>query len=585
MFLFLLAVLMVPFFASKIGAVDSKKEQSTVETLATSDLSVSVTMLGEKDGVYKAGKEVRLLFQTTQDAYVVVYNIDANGYVSLLYPEDGRPVLSKANATNFLPPPGKNVIWETSGATGIEYIHALAVTDKGRLDEDELLFLSSGDRLPREKRLRIDSDPFLAFNTIDGEIVRDAESDPPATDFERFFINKRVEYPRYLCSKCHSPEKLPDPYAMECPEIVIEEIAYENEPNYPYPPLYDVRHVGEAKGDNYSSDGYADSWLDEEDEGGTDVHMTISYEDYNPYASYYGASLFFYDPFWWGYGWGWGFGWGWGYGCGYGYGYGYGGCYPPYYYSQYPYWDCGYGYDYCHGGYDPYGGHGHPYSPVYGERTLAKRQLDYTRTNADLHQTRTLKGSRLAETRNRDLARNIGRSDLQRRSVDRNLASGTIRRSERSTARNREMERKVIYGGERARANLRQTRDANRSVGTGGTGRLQETLREQSARTQQRIDSRRGRDAVRREQQRAVDRQSAPQRESGDGDRNESTRSRSSGSSTSGRSHSVNRGSSGGGSQSSPARSSGAPARGGSSGRGSSGGSSRSSGAPSGHRR
>jgi hypothetical protein len=566
-------------------------------------------MLGEKDGVYRAGKEVRLSFQTTQDAYVVVYNIDANGYVSLLYPEDGRPVLSKANATNFLPPPGKNVIWETSGATGIEYIHALAVTDKGRLDEDELLFLSSGDRLPREKRLRIDSDPFLAFNTIDGEIVRDAESDPPATDFEHFFVNKRVDYPRYLCSKCHSPEKLPDPYAMECPEIIIEEIAYENEPNYPYPPLYDVRHVGEAKGDNYSSGGYADSWLDEEDEGGTDVHMTISYEDYNPYASYYGASLFFYDPFWWGYGWGWGFGWGWGYGCGYGSWYG--GWYPPYYYYQYPYWDCGYGYDYCHGGYDPYCGNGHhSYSPVYGERTLATRQLDYARTNTDLHQTRTLKGSRLAETRNRDLARNIGRSDLQRRSgdlarnigrsdlqrrsVDRNLGSGTIRRSERSTTRNREMERKVIYGGERARANMRQTRDANRSVGTGGTGRLQETLREQSARTQQRIDSRRGRDAVRREQQarersegseRAVDRRSEPQRGSGDGDRNESTRSRSSGSSTSGRSHSVNRGSSGGGSQSSPARSSGAPARGGSSGRGSSGGSSRSSGAPSGHRR
>jgi hypothetical protein len=602
MFLFLLAALMVPLFASKIGAVDSKKEQSTFETLATSDFSVSVNMLGEKDGVYKPGEEIRLSFQTTKDAYVVVYNVDANGYVSLLYPEDGRPVLSKGLTTYFLPPPGKDLIWETGRTTGVEYIHALAVTEPGRLNEDELLFLSRGDRLPEEKRLRIDTDPYLAFNTIDGEIVRDAESDPPATDFEHFFVNKRVDYPRYLCSKCHSPEKLPDPYAMECPEIIIEEIAYENEPNYPYPPLYDVRHVGEAKGDNYSSGGYADSWLDEEDDE-TQVNMTISYEDYNPYAPYYGASLFFYDPFWWGYGWGWGFGWGWGYGCGYGYGYGYGGCYPPYYYSQYPYWDCGYGYGYgnCHGGYDPYYGYDHPYSPVSGERTLAKRQLDYARTNADLHQTRTLKGSRLAETRNRDLARNIersnlqrrsgdlarniGRSNLQRRSVDRNLASGTIRRSERSTVRNREMERKVIYGGERAVASMRQTRDANRSVGTGGTGRLQETLREQSARTQQRIDSRRSRDAVRREQQRAVDRGSEPQRESGDGDRNESTRSGSSGSSTSGRSHSVDRGSSGGGSHSSPARSSGAPARGGSSGRGSSGGSSRSSGAPSGHRR
>ncbi len=352
-FLFLLAVLSMFIAATGTGAADYQQNQSMTGTAVSGDLSVSVTMLGEKDGVYRAGKEVRLLFQTTQDAYVVVYNIDAEGYVHLLYPEDGRPVLSKANTTTFLPPPGKNVVWETSGKTGIEYIHAVAVADKGRLDEDELYFLARGDRLPEEKRLRIDSDPFLAFNAIDDEIVRDAENDPPATDFEHFYVNKRVEYPRYLCAKCHSPEKLPDPYAMECPEIVIEEIAYANEPQYPYPPLYDVKHAG--TGGDYSSDSYADSWLDEEDEGGTDVHMTISYEDYNPYASY-GASVFFYDPFWWGFGWSWG----WGYDCWWPYYPSYYCGYPYYGYPYYPYGGCGSGY-YC-GYYDPYYGYGHQQS-------------------------------------------------------------------------------------------------------------------------------------------------------------------------------------------------------------------------------
>lgn len=576
MFLFLLAACGVSFLASGAGASDYQNKQAMSAAYGSGDLSVSVTMIGEKNGVYGAGKEVRLMFQTTQDAYVVVYNIDADGYVSLLYPENGRPVLSKANTTNFLPPPGANVVWETSGSTGIEYIHALAVADKGRLDEDELYFLSRGDRLPEEKRLRIDSDPFLAFNAIDAEIVRGADSDPPATDFEHFFVNKRVEYPRYLCSRCHSPEKLPDPYAMQCPEIIIEEIAYENEPRYPYPALYDVKHVGEAApGDDYSSDKYADAWLDEEDDGETDVHMTISYEDYNPYASY-GASAFFYDPFWWGFGWSW---W-WGYDC----------WWPYYSYCGYPYYPyygygCGYG-GYC-GYYDPYYGYDQYCSPVYESRELLRRNLNYTNTNADLNRSRTLDESRFAGTRStdrsRDVARRLERSDLQRKSSQRSLGNEVYRSSEPSARWNREMDRKVIHGGESALAGMRKTRDSNRSVRTSGTRRLNETLREQSARTQQRMNTRRDRDAVRREQK---------TRERSDGsdrsvDRNESTRGRSE-SSTSGRSQGVDRGSSRSGSpSSSPARSSGAPSRGGSSGRGSSGGGGapRSSGAPSGPRR
>jgi hypothetical protein len=578
--LFLLAALGMFLFASGAGAADYQKDQSTTKASGTGDLSVSVTLLGEKDGVYRAGTEVRLMFQTTRDAYVVVYNIDADGYVNLLYPEDGLPVLSKANTTNFLPPPGKSVVWETSGTTGIEYIHAVAVADKGRLDEDELYFLSRGDRLPEGKRLRIDSDPFLAFNTIDGEIVRGAESDPPATDFEHFFVNKRVEYPRYLCAKCHSPEKLPDPYAMQCPEIVIEQIAYENEPRYPYPPLYDVKHVGE--GGDYSSDKYADSWLDEEDDDETDVHMTISYDDYNPYASYYYPSIFFYDPFWWGFGWGFGWSWWWGYNCWYPYGGWCGGYYP-----YYPYGGCGYGY-YC-GYYDPYYGYDHGCSPVYQNRELLRRNLNYTNTNSDLNRTRTLDENRLAGTRDRDMSRNMGRdvaqrlerSDLQRRSMERSVGNEAYTRSERSAGWNREMDRKVIHGGDRAVSSMRQTRDLNRSLQNGRNRSMRETTREQSARTQQRINARRDRDAVRREQARE---------RSGDSeravDRNGPTRERSSESSSPDRSRSIDRGSSRSGSHSSPDRSSGAPARSSDgSGRGSSGGASPRSGGGSSPRR
>ncbi|MFA4947293.1 MAG: DUF4384 domain-containing protein [Candidatus Krumholzibacteriia bacterium] len=538
-FLFLLAALMIPIFASKTGAVDFKKDKSISKMPGPGDFSVSVNLLGEKEGVYRTGKEIRLSFQTTKDAYVVVYNIDADGYVQLLYPEDGRPVLSKGRTTYFLPPPGKNLIWETGTTTGVEYIHALAVTEPGRLNEDELNFLSQGDRLPEEKRLRIDTDPYLAFNAIDEEIVRDAESNPPATDYTHFFINKQVDYPRYLCAKCHSPGKLPDPYAMECPEIVIDEIVYEEKPQYPYPPLFDVRHTGEQAGEEgYSSDSYADTRLGEnEDEDNADdtrYRLSISYSTYNPYAPYFGPTLLFYDPFYWDPFW-WGFGWSWTWG----YGYWSPGWYPPYYswayHYRYPWW--GWNDNYNYWGYDHCRRDDYRFRPAFAQRTLAKRSLDYVRTNADLHQRRSIEGSRLVETRNRDIARRLDRSDLQRRSVERNLVNGTIRRNERSAVRTREMDRKIIYGGERTSGRTERTVD--RRTQTKETGRTRVTPGRLTPKSERRIDTRR--DPARKEEPararsgdsgRTVDRRSEPQRKSGDSDRKESTRERSSGSPT-----------------------------------------------------
>ncbi|MCX5752348.1 MAG: DUF4384 domain-containing protein [Candidatus Krumholzibacteria bacterium] len=567
-FLFLLAALMLPVFASRIGAVDFKQARSISETPGPGDFSVSVNMLGENEGVYRSGKEIRLSFQTTKDAYVVVYNIDADGYVQLLYPEDGRPVLSKGRTTYFLPPPGKNLIWEAGATTGVEYIHALAVTEPGRLNEDELYFLSRGDRLPEEKRLRIDTDPYLAFNTIDEEIVRDAEGNPPATDYTDFFVNRRVDYPRYLCAKCHSPEKLPDPYAMECPEIVIEEIAYEEKPQYPYPALYDVRHTGEDTGEgDYSSGSYAENRLEGDDNGegdADDVHyrLSISYSTYNPYASYFGPTLLFYDPFYWDPFW-WGFGWSWTWGYGY--------WYPGWGYSQYG-WGCHdryrwWGWDddsYCWG-YDHHRGDDYRFRPVYAERTLAKRTLDYSRTNTDLLRRRAITGSRLVETRNRDLARRLDRSDLQRRSVDRTIARETIRGSDRSAVRTRETNRRIIYGSERTIGN--RERAVDRRAQTRETVRSRETPGRLIPKSERRIDTRREsarKEAPARERNgdsgRTVDRRNEPQRKSGDSDRKESTRERSGRSSTRERSNSIDRGSSGA-SRSSPARAYSAPAR------------------------
>jgi hypothetical protein len=465
-FLFLLAALLIPLSAVQLYPVDLKKGTYVQSPPSVSELAVTINLLGEKGDVYGPGKEIRFSFRTTKDAYVIIYNIDSEGYVNLLWPEDGRLVMSEGHKTYFLPDPAKDVHWETGGKTGVEYIHALAVSKPGRINGDELSFLAGNDRLSEDKRFRIDMDPFLAFNSIDEELVSGAEQERPATDYTYFHINRRVEYPRYLCSKCHSPEKLPDPYAMECPEIVIEKVAYDEDPHYPYPPLYDIRHVGEKdqEDDYYSSGRYSEKWLGEEAdehygdyEASEDTHIYLSmgYGNYGyPFYSYWPYyrpyfPVYYWDPFWWDFSWNvyWGYydwwpSYGWAYSPNY---------YYWTYYSRYPWWGCGH--DWAQSD--------HRHRPVLAERTITKRYIDYQRTNTGLHRTRTLADSRLMKVRTESAMNRIERVNLQKRMLERSLDRTELLRPERGASRNREMERRIIYGGPRVGRESGRSLDGN----------------------------------------------------------------------------------------------------------------------------
>jgi hypothetical protein len=552
-FLFLLAVLIVSL-TSQSHAVDLKKGSVISSTPGPGELAVNINLLGEKGAVYIPGNEIRLSFQTTKDAYVVLYDVDVDGNVQLLYPEDGHLVLSEGHKAYFMPPPGNGVIWTAGQTTGVEYIHAVAVTDPARINDNELYFLARNGSLSDDKQFRVDLDPYLAFNMIDEQLVNGAENDPPATDFTYFFINKHVEYPRYLCSKCHSPEKLPDPYAMECPEIVIEKISYEEEPHYPYPPLYDVKHVAEKTNEDttYSSDRYSDKWVNKDadtdngDNNGDATHpyLTVDYAGH-PFWGSWGPTLiafdpFYWDPFWWDFNWG----------CNWSDNYwwpSYGWWYPPSYYwsyhYRYPWWGPRWN-DWSYGQWDG-GWSGRNWRPIYGGHNAVKRPLDYARTNADIHRVRAVAGSRLAQTENRDVSRRLVRSTLERSVIQRTVGRTAVE-GRTGLVRNRELTRTRIYGNEGERRGSSPT--ANRDLRARESGRTREPVNRRLPSVYQGtnargVDRSRGESPRQRsgEGGRDVIRHADPGRRSSDSGRGESTRSRSSESPARGRSGSVER--------------------------------------------
>ena len=493
---FLLAVIVISPTVASAAPVEINNSPA-LKTTVVSDLDVSLRLIGGRGAVLMPGRDINLTFQTSSDAYVIIYNIDSEGYVHLLYPADGRPEIITGRKVHFLPEQGAGITWEVGGDTGVEYIHAIAVSDPSRIDRDELYYLAQNSSMPEERRLRIDMDPFLAFNMIDEELIDDAERMMPATDYTYFYINRKVDYPGYLCYKCHSPSKIPDPYAVECPEVDIEMIAANEDAGYPYPQLFAVIHAGSsAPEDEYDSyTYYADNLslgYDDYDYDEQKVYLSIYYNyGYSPYSYYwpgYNSWYINWNPGWY---WNisWGMGWGWG-----------GGCYYHHYpfYSWYPYSCYAYQHGYYNGYWDGYYGSGGYYPggyypankrSLYAGRGFTKRgsldytstrvktsrtaggrdftrrgSLDYTSTRVKSSREATLASSRLVKERTRAAtARSYQRSRLARQ-VTRDRASTGFRSFEANRYNTGRSKRygQGIYGNYGATRSARTTNQTDK---------------------------------------------------------------------------------------------------------------------------
>ncbi len=466
-----LLLLVSLLIASASSAVEFTRGASN-EPYSETGLGVSVRLIGGDGEILFPGKNIGLSFKANRNSYVVIYNIDSEGFVNLLYPSDGKLRTAEGNKVYTVPERGSDLRLEAGGKTGIEYIHAIAVENRGSIDEQELYFLSKNYQLPREKRFRTDLDPYLAFNMIDESLVEDIEETPPATDHTYFFVNRMVEYPSYLCAECHGADKFTDPYAEQCSEISIEKNYYDTKLDYPYPPLYNIVHVDEVSAEEYYSsatgdddyyssttyyeDNLSNDWDDElfeTDE--TDVHLSISYwnHGYYPYHGYLYPH----------------------------HGFGYSYWYPSYHYGDSYYWGFGIGWSnwnhYGWYGYYPYYAWHHPYNywwrdhhynsrSLYAGRNFRRRTLNYYATLSRNRKEKSLRGSRLARKRIASAVRRRSQDSRLSRSLSSRgsgSARGYVRKTSSNTRTRYNPRTRVIYGDRRG-SSVRS--GSKRSAGT-----------------------------------------------------------------------------------------------------------------------
>ena len=88
---------------------------------------VSLGLTDPSGSVYSVGEAIRLTIETDANAYVVLFDIDTEGFVNLLYPRDIEIFQKFYGGQKYKIPSRADEAFIVSGPTGMEFARARAV--------------------------------------------------------------------------------------------------------------------------------------------------------------------------------------------------------------------------------------------------------------------------------------------------------------------------------------------------------------------------------------------------------------------------------------------------------------------------
>lgn len=204
------------------------------------DLRVAVWVDKSADEIYRKGSFQTVGFQTSEDAYAVVYRIDTEGEVTVLWPRSRLDDGFVFGGHEYeLPVSGERRL-RVATSEGEGYVQAIVSRYPFDLRDLELDFHHE----PGAELLafRVAGDPYLAMNEINFAVtgLEDAD-DYVVTNYASYYVHQEVDHPRYLCNQCHIDDDTDyHPYRDSCQLNITVDYRWGNTwwDTYGYYPVY-----------------------------------------------------------------------------------------------------------------------------------------------------------------------------------------------------------------------------------------------------------------------------------------------------------------------------------------------------------
>jgi hypothetical protein len=225
--------------AGTAAAVEAVAEEDLAAMYAAQSLRVSIWLDKSNEDVYRRGEPIRVTFQTNEDAYAVLYHIDVDGRVAILWPTGRFGDGFVFGGHQYRLPASDGNRLRAGEHEGLGYVQAVVSRYPFDLRDLPIDFHHESDGPIHD--VYVAGDPYLAMNEVNYTVtgLEDA-TDYVITNHVSYYVHRPVDHPRYLCSQCHDDGANVDPYRDTCTITIRHDYGWQNQwwTTYRYYPVY-----------------------------------------------------------------------------------------------------------------------------------------------------------------------------------------------------------------------------------------------------------------------------------------------------------------------------------------------------------
>ncbi len=203
--------------------------QIPVASASRSKRAGRVAVWTDREDPYNRGEGARVYLNADEPTYVTVFRVDTDGRLRVLFPRepwgdtfvrDGRDfeVSGARGGRSFIVDdyPGVGYLFAISSSSPFDY------TDITRGDYWDYRLIDAG---------RLQGDPYVLLTRLAARITPGEAFD---YDIVPYYVERRYEYPRFVCYDCHAYASYAewDPYERACSQVRV--VIYDDPQYYPY---------------------------------------------------------------------------------------------------------------------------------------------------------------------------------------------------------------------------------------------------------------------------------------------------------------------------------------------------------------